>query len=180
MELLYVKSMEQNNLTYDELPADAKIGIDQINDILKSKRMLEKVGKSLTQKALAKIKAHDKWVHYEILDFVHDTDNNEDEAPDLDEVEDEIDKKLNDDNKEDMVDETQNDETTKKGLIIEQELESMYTNGHLSCNIEEIKNLAPVTYNLLFDTYNEGEENGVVTSKFSIIENNKKFILKQK
>jgi hypothetical protein len=32
--------------------------------------MLEKVGKSLTAKALAKIKTYDKWVHYEILDFV--------------------------------------------------------------------------------------------------------------
>jgi hypothetical protein len=179
MELLYVKSMEENNLTYNELPEDAKIGIDQINDILKSKRMLEKVGKSLTKKALAKIKAHDKWVHYEILDFVHDTDNNEDEAPDLDDVEDEIDEKLN--NKDDEESDDMNEETpTQQGLQIEQELELMFQNGHLSSSIEEIKNHAPFTYNLLFETYEEGEENGVVTTNFSLIENNKKFILTKK
>ena len=180
MELAYIETMKEHNLTYNELPDDAKIGIDQINDILKSKRMLEKVGKSLTSKALNKIKAHDRWVQYDILDFVHDTDNNTDKAPSLEDVQDEIDEKLNDDD-DDMDDDenTQDDATTQKGLRIESELENMYANGNLTSTIEEIKRLAPTTYNHLFETYEDGEENGVVTTRFSLIERNKKFELKQ-
>jgi hypothetical protein len=180
MELKYKKSMEEHDLTYNELPDDAKIGIDNINDILKSKRMLEKVGKSLTPKALAKIKTYDKWVHYEILDFVHDTDNNDDEAPDLDDVEDEIEDKLNNSEEEEEEEEMEDEAPTQQGLQIEQELQQMFENGHLSCTIEEVRTHAPKTYNVLFDTYQEGEENGVVTSNFSLMENNKKFILTKK
>lgn len=179
MELAYIETMKEHNLTYNELPDDAKIGIDQINDILKSKRMLEKVGKSLTSKALNKIKAHDRWVQYDILDFVHDTDNNTDKAPSLEDVQDEIDEKLNDDDDMDDEENTQDDATTQKGLRIESELENMYANGNLSSTIEEIKRLAPTTYNHLFETYEDGEENGVVTTRFSLIERNKKFELKQ-
>lgn len=181
MELLYKKSMEEYGLSYEELPEDAQLGIDQVNEVLKSQRMLEKVGKSLTSRALKKLKLYDKWVHLEILDFVYETDNNKAPAPNLEDVEDEIEDKLNGDEDEDMDDNdnTQDDATTQKGLRIESELETMYANGKLSSTIEEIKRLAPTTYNHLFDTYEAGEENGVVTTRFSLIENNKKFELKQ-
>ena len=183
MELLYKKSMEEYGLSYEELPEDAQLGIDQVNEVLKSQRMLEKVGKSLTSRALKKLKLYDKWVHLEILDFVYETDNNKAPAPNLEDVEDEIENKLNEDEEEeeDMDDDenTQDEATTQKGLRIESELETMYANGKLSSTIEEIKSLAPTTYNHLFDTYAEGEENGVVTTRFSLTENDKKFELKQ-
>ena len=96
MEFLYKKALSDYKLSINDLPIDAKIGIETINDILKSQRMLEKVGKSLTNKALAKLKTQDKWVYFEILDYVNDTDNNDDEAPNLEDVEEEIENKLND------------------------------------------------------------------------------------
>ena len=180
MELLYLKTMEEYGLSYEELPEDAQLGIDQVNEVLKSQRMLEKVGKSLTSRALKKLKLYDKWVHLEILDFVYETDNNKAPAPNIEDVEDEIEDKLKGDEDEDMDDDnTQDDATTQKGLKIESELENMYANGKLSSTIEEIRRLAPTTYNHLFDTYAEGEENGIVTTRFSLIENDKKFELKQ-
>ena len=180
MELLYLKTMEEYGLSYEELPEDAQLGIDQVNEVLKSQRMLEKVGKSLTSRALKKLKLYDKWVHLEILDFVYETDNNKVPAPNIEDVEDEIEDKLKGDEDEDMDDDnTQDDATTQKGLKIESELENMYANGNLSSTIEEIRRLAPTTYNHLFDTYAEGEENGIVTTRFSLIENDKKFELKQ-
>jgi hypothetical protein len=178
MEFLYKKAMLEYDLSIDELPADAKIGIETINDILKSQRMLEKVGKSLTNKALAKLKTQDKWVYFEILDYVNDTDNNDDEAPNLEDVEEEIENKLNDTEEEE--EEMEEKAPSEQGLQIEQELERMFENGNISCTIEEVRNFAPKTYNLLFDTYSEGEENGVVTSKYSLIENNKIFTLTKK
>jgi hypothetical protein len=177
MEFLYKKAMLEYDLSISELPDDAKIGIQTINDILKSQRMLEKVGKSLTNKALAKLKTQDKWVYFEILDYVNDTDNNDDEAPNLEEVEEEIEDKLNNTEEEE---EEEVDEQTQQGFKIEQELERMFENGNTSCTIEEVRNFAPNTYNLLFDTYTDGEENGVVTSRFSLIENNKIFTLIKK
>lgn len=178
MEFLYKKAMLEYDLSIDELPADAKIGIETINDILKSQRMLEKVGKSLTNKALAKLKTQDKWVYFEILDYVNDTDNNDDEAPNLEDVEEEIENKLNDTEEEE--EEMEDEAPSEQGLKIEQEFETMFENGNTSCTIEEVRNFAPNTYNLLFDTYSEGGENGVVTSKFSLMEKNKKFILTKK
>jgi hypothetical protein len=56
----------------------------------------------------------------------------------------------------------------------------MFAYNQTSLTIEELSKVAPTTYNLLFDTYTDGEENGVVTSKFSLIENNKIFTLIKK
>jgi hypothetical protein len=81
MEYQYKKAMEEYELTYGKLPEDAQTGIDQIKDIEKAILMLEKNGKSPTEKTMKKIRAMDKWVYYEILDFVHDTDKNEDDMP---------------------------------------------------------------------------------------------------
>ena len=74
----YEKLMQEHNLSISDLPEDAKIGITTLKDIEKSIKMAEKKGNVVSEKTYAKIKANDKWVVKEILDFVDETDDNED------------------------------------------------------------------------------------------------------
>lgn len=164
MEFQYLKELEKNNLSYSDLPDDAQTGIDQIKDIEKALLMLEKRGKNPTQKTIKKIKAMDKWVCYEIYDFLHETDKNEDEIPyEEDEVIDEIKDQIEEPVKEEKV-------TDPKGLKIEEELKNLSESGKSKFQIEELRDLAPTTYDCLFDTYEPDEENGVETSRYKLIE----------
>jgi hypothetical protein len=81
MELKYKQALEEHDLSISELPEDAKIGITNINDVLKAISMLEKKGKKPSQQTYNKLRAMDKWVYYEILDYLNDTDKNEEEIP---------------------------------------------------------------------------------------------------
>ena len=136
MELQYQKAMEENDLQLSDLPEDAITGIENINDVLKAVKMLEKSGKLPTPKTMKKLKAMDKWVYYEILDHLHGTDKNEDEIPE----------------------------------DIEGQLESMMKSGKTTWSFNEIKQHAKKTWDVLFNSYEEGGENGIKTNKYSLIE----------
>ena len=176
MELQYKKAIEENRLSINELPEDAITGIEQINHVLKSIKMLEKSGKKITPAVHRKLKAMDKWVYYEILDYLHDTDNNDDDIPyDENEVLEDLKKSKN---------ELNNDNLPKPdalGVAIESELNSLYESGKTSYSIDELRNLARKTYSELFNVYENGGQNGITTTKYSLIEDsNKKFNLKLK
>lgn len=164
MEFYYKKALEKNNLTIKQLPEDAQTGIDNINDILKGISMLEKRGKQATPKTLKKLQAMDKWVYYEILDFLEGTDENEDKMPvNTKEVIEEIKEQAN----EQVLNLT---EEQKYALTIENELKSLYESGVKEYTIESVKTNAKNIYNILFDSYEDGEENGVATSRYKLIE----------
>jgi len=138
--------------------------------------MLERKGQKPTAKALKKLKAMDKWVTYEILDYLHDTDKNDDEIPfDAEDVLDGDQNEPKDDKGDSNVD------VDPIGLKIDAELEQLYASGKTVYSIEELGSNAKETYNVLFESYEDGEENGVVTSRFSLLEGaDKKFTLKTK
>ena len=57
----------------------------------------------------------------------------------------------------------------------------MYKSGKSEWSLEEIKSAAPKTWNVIWDNYDADGENGVETSRFSLIETElKTFSLKQK
>lgn len=103
----------------------------------------------------------DKWVCYEIVDFVNDTNRNEDEMPfDEDEI------------IEQIQSETQSVEVKSNdiGVTIEAELQNLFQQGKKKLDIEDLRDDAPNCYSLLFDTYDPEEENGIITTKFSLLE----------
>jgi hypothetical protein len=173
MELKYVKAMEENGLKLSDLPQDAQTGIAEIAKVLKGFRLLESRGRKPTQVAMRKLSAMDKWVYYEILDYLHDTDKNDDDMPvDADDVLDGLkpDDKTSDEPKPDAL-----------GLQIEAELDAMYATSKREFTIDEIKRSAPKAYREIWDSYEPEDENGIITSKYSFVENeNELFILKLK
>lgn len=172
MELQYKKTLEKNNLNVSNLPEDAQTGISEINNVLRAFNMLEKKGQRPTEKAMKKLRAMDKWVYYEILDYLHDTDKNDDDIPfDADDVKDDLNIKNKDNSNQDNDDNNQADPV---GIKIEAELDGLYQSGKTVYSIEELDQNARETYNVLFDLYQDGEENGVVTTKYSLIEDKDK------
>lgn len=154
MEFQYKNALKEYNLSEAELSDDAKTGIMQINQIQKSIKMLEARNKKPTKQALDKIRAFDKWVYYEILDYVNDTDKNPEDAPH---------------EAEEIINELENKVDTL-GLEVESELDKFFQSGTTKLSIEDIRNDAPKSYKVIFDSYEDGEDNGIVTSKYSLLE----------
>lgn len=73
--------------------------------------------------------------------------------------------KTEDVNKDEMV-----NEVDELGLQVEKELEEMFATGEKEWDIEDIRKVAKKTYDLIFDNYEDGEENGIETSNFSLLE----------
>ena len=166
MDFKYKKLMEENDLRLNQLPQDAQTGVEEINKVLRGITMRERDGKKVLPSTLKKLAAMDKWVAYEILDHLHDTDKNDDEIPfDSDDV-------LKDIKKPDAQsdDEIKNNKELQKGLKIEAELDKLLANGQIQLSIDDLRSLAPNTYSEIWDNYEEGEENGIITSKYSLIE----------
>lgn len=168
MDLQYKKVMEQNGLELSDLPEDAQIAIENINEVSRALNMLEKRGKTPTQKTLNKLKALDKWATYEIYDILKDTDKNDDEMPENPEkLVQEINEQAVDGNPE------QPQEINKVGLEIESEIENLLKTGKTNFNFDELKKSAKRTYDVLFDGYEEGYDNGIETSRYNLIETDK-------
>lgn len=197
MELQYLKAMQEYGLKESQLTEDAKVGISTIKQSLKGVKLNEARGLSVSPKVIQKIKANDKWVYYEILDMVNETDENEDELPyEEDEIMDELevddDEDMEDDEDEYEEDEDEHEEPdeveeedereefmgrkvekegdSKVGVGIDQDFTEMWTAGKKVVKLDELKSLSKNAYNVIFDNYDESGDNGIETSHFSLIE----------
>ena len=160
MELKYLKAMEEYNLQPSELSEDARFGIKSIEEVLRMVSLAEKNGREIKPATIKKIMTLDKWVYYEILDQVNDTDKNADDMPvDTEELKDEV-----------KIQTEELSEETKEGLKIEAELEAIFKKGKFELSTDDISKLAPYTYDVIFDNYEENGSNGVKTSRYSLIE----------
>jgi hypothetical protein len=168
MELQYVKELEKYDLQVKSLPEDAQTGIKEIKKALSFIKMGEAKGKTTSPDAIKKVKAMDKWVCYEIYDLVEDKDENDDEIPyESDDIEDD----LNEDDKDSQPQNVKKVVSTNAdGNKINLELIELGKRGKFELTISEIKNNAPTTYKAIFDVYEKGEQNGVQTNTYSLIE----------
>jgi predicted fused transcriptional regulator/phosphomethylpyrimidine kinase len=83
----------------------------------------------------------------------------------------EKDKKMNQDiEKDKKTNEDMVNEVDELGLQVEEELSQMFETEQKEWDIEEIRKVAKKTYDLIFDNYEDGQENGVETSNFSLLE----------
>jgi len=167
MEFQYEKLMEQEGLTLKELPEDAKVGIESIAKIKRIINLTESKGKKIRPDVYKKLKANDKWVVREILDYLEGKDSRQsDEVP---HSEKEIEKDIAENNVDPL------------GLEIENELKGLLESGVKEINADDLKSKAPKTYSVVFKNYEQEEDNGVETSNYSIIETDQEvFTIKKK
>lgn len=167
MEFQYEQQLEKHGLKYADLPEDAQTGIDSLKDINKALAMLEKTGKKPKPKTLKKVKAMDKWICYEIIDHVNDTDNNKNDIP---HEEDEVMEEIENEVKDEMEDQENQNTNAAQGEKCEAEIAKLHEDGIEFIDIEKLKGSAPTCYEILFDTYDPEEENGIQTTRYSLIE----------
>jgi hypothetical protein len=182
MELQYLKAMEEYGLKESQLSEDAKIGISTIKQSLKGVKLNESRGLGVSQQVIKKIKANDKWVYYEILDMVNETDENEEEMPydeedileDLEE-ENEEDEQPNEDEEEEEREvfqgrKTEQEGDSSMGILIDQDFKLMWEADKKVIKLDQLKSLSKNAYNIIFDNYDESGDNGIETSHFTLIE----------
>ena len=176
IELRYLAEMEKNGLKKADLPKDAQTGITEINKILKAVNMLEKQDKTVKPETIDKIKTLDKWVYYEILDHVNDTNNNEGEEKPVEAEE--VIKEAKENAEEEKEEESPEQ---KQANAINQELESLHNSEQSEFSIDEVKAKAKKCYDAIFENYEEGAQNGVETQYYSLLETEKDtYTIKQK
>lgn len=183
MEYAYEKLMKEHNLTLEELPLDAKVGIDSIQKIVAAIRLTEKTGKKVRQSNYDKIKANDKWVVREILDYVESKNSHQGPLP----------------NKPDDVikeivepaapivtptpdpapsgtppadDKKSTDDEVKAGKI-DDELKALFDAGKTKLTLDEVKSNAKTAYDVIFDNYSAEGDNGVETTYYDLTETEK-------
>jgi hypothetical protein len=156
MKYAYEQLMEENDLTIAELPADAKQGINQIKKIEKAIKTVQGRGRSVSNDTMDLIRVNDKWIVREILDYIEDKDIDRGEMPN---------------SVDDVIESIEEDAAADpKGLKIDKELESLYTAGAHYLTIDEIRTHARNAYDVIFEAYERGGDNGIVTSYYSLIE----------
>lgn len=159
LNLKYESLLKSNNLTIDDLPEDSQTGIQGIKDVVGAIKMRTGRGKPVSDKIMKKLAVLDKWVCQEIRDFVNDKDTNGEIPINPDEIVDEI-----------KNDGSGQNEPDKTGLKIDEELQALFDTGKTQLTIEELRESAKTAHKVIFDNYEDGEENGLRTSKFSLIE----------
>ena len=115
MELQHEKAMQEHGLKFADLPEDAQIGIKELEKVTRVVKVNEAKGHSPSASTIKKIKAMDKWIHFEILDMLADTDKNEDEIPYeadevIDEIKDSVNESYDDDEEEEEEEEEEEDD----------------------------------------------------------------------
>jgi hypothetical protein len=180
----YEKVMSENKLTMADLNEDAKIGIKAIVDIDKMAKMQEKkTGKPRSESVIAKIKYHDKAIVAEIYDIL---EKKNPEAMANKEVKSFDDKggyedgskgdggKAGDDQQQQQQQQQQVvEKPTQEAIDVEAELENLFkTSSKKEFHLDELKTIAPKSWNLIFNNYSEEEDNGVETSKYRLFEEN--------
>lgn len=163
MEYQYKKALAKYGLQESDLNEDAKAGIAQLNSIARTIAANEAIGKKISVATEKKIKALDKWIVYEIVDQAEDTDENDDE-PEFspEEIQAKLDAELA----------AENTAALDKGAKIENELAQLHASGADLKNIplDQIQTSCPTAYDVIFNNYDDDGDNGVETTRYSLIE----------
>jgi hypothetical protein len=179
MELQYVAELAKRGLQVKDLSEDARTGVKEINKALSFIKMGEAKGKKTNPDAIKKIKAMDKWVLYEIYDMESGEDENEDEIPyESEDIKEDLEDSETDSEDEDEEESEQEkkensqpvNSSTSNGPKIEAELAAMHKSGKQDWTIDEVRSAGKNTYNAIFEIYTDGEQNGVKTSNYSLLE----------
>lgn len=161
MKLSFEKAMEEHGISMDELPKDVKLMINEANDLKSRIEAKKQIGQKITPETMERLKAKDRLLVKEILDYA---DEREEDDDDDDEDTSGASGSQNDD------DDMNEDFDDTEGVAVDQELEVLAKSGISKITLDQLRSQAPNTYNVLFDSYGQDEENGIITSNFSLTE----------
>jgi hypothetical protein len=172
MKLGYEKLLEKQNLSATDLSNDLKLRIKeitQLKNLILSKR---KIGQNVSPITIEKLKEKDSELIDLLIENIDEDDLDEDDINETDSDESENDPESSEDFGDEQI-----------GISIDTELKNFSNSGKTETSLENMSNLMPNTYNLIWETYEENEENGISTSNFDFFEtenNSQKFKIVKK
>lgn len=179
-ELAYLKLIKEESINEKELPADIK---GKINGIKMALGRFKASSTETTKTSVVKLDVEiaemiQNWLEEELPEesaiTVQDKDHIDKENKDK-EAEEERKRKETQDKKDAALTSENKDQTAlqDKAAKIEGELSAIFESGKNTLTLEELKKFAPVSYKDIFDNYTAGEENGIETSRFALLEKEK-------
>lgn len=164
-KLAYEKLMEDEGITLDELPQDAKTSITSVKQVAHTIKMTTQRGQKPTEATLEKLRVSDKNAVREILDYMDDIEGEDGkdgkggEPPPLI-VPEKVEQSISPEDK------AKKDE----GMRYESEMDALHKTGVTSFGSAELKAGAPNCFKKIFNDYEQGQPNGIRTSKYELIE----------
>jgi hypothetical protein len=183
MQLGYEKLLKSYNIEVTDLDEDVQIGIKQLEDLKAKILSKRRIGQDVTPESMKKIKFLDSSIIREILDYIDDNDL-EEEDEEEDEEEEPISKnKFKEDEEEDKEEDEEEDEKEDEeefqeaynndmslGNTLDLEFQDLLKSGQSEFTIGYFRSNAPTVYDVIFENYDNSEENGIETSNYSLIE----------
>jgi len=149
MQYAYEKLMRDNDLTFSELPNDAKTVIRTLLKSVKATELTEQRGHSVKQETLDQIKVLDKTAVSEIVDYLEEKEEQGSNG--------------NQETKEVDIE-------TAYGDSIEEELKALSSSGNSEFTGEEVRSMAPKSYKEIHKTYEADGINGIKAGKYLLKE----------
>jgi hypothetical protein len=184
MKLAFEKLLETNDLEISDLPKITQVEIKELTQLKSLIVSKMNIGQNVTPATLQKIKDKDNAIVDDILEYLgedEDEDDTDDNLIDRFSDDDDTDEDNNDNNEDEDEDDT--DEDNMDAITIDKELHNLFKSGATICTLSDLRNYAPMTYECIFDTYGQDEENGINTSNYTIVEtslNSEKFKILKK
>lgn len=194
MQLGYEKLMDTYGISINDLPEETRIMIKTITILKKTAQGKMTIGETVSEGAIAKIKAQDKYIINDILDYIEEHDleteddenegkndkNDEENFEDSDDSNDDSD----DDDSEDEEDDDDEDDSDDKdeenngdmedsfeiGDRLDAEFQELKNSGISEFSLNDLRVKSPTAYEIIFDIYEEGEQNGIQTNNFKLVE----------
>lgn len=186
MQLGYEKLMDEYDLTAEDFDKETQAGIRSITHL---KNLIEskiRVGSIITTEAIDKIKFADKSLISEILDYIEDNDLDKSDDDDKEDLEadtkggnadngdgsnDDADNEEDDDREDEEGENDMGDEgSTDIGDILDNEFRNLLSQGMTNVPLDQLRGSAPKTYDIIWESYENGEINGIETSFFRLVE----------
>jgi len=174
MQLGYEKLLRSYNIEVTDLDEDVQIGIKQLEDLKAKILSKRRIGQDVTPESMKKIKFLDSSIIREILDYIDDNDLEEE-----DEEESISKNKFKEDEEEDKEEDEEEDEEEFQeaynndmslGNTLDLEFQDLLKSGQSEFALDYFRSNAPTVYDVIFENYDNSEENGIETSNYTLIE----------
>jgi Tfp pilus assembly protein FimV len=180
MQYAYEKLMAENNLSFNELPSDAKTAISSLGEIVKGINLTKQRGQEPKPASYDKIKVLDKAAVSEIIDYLEEKEEEAGKAQakiDADAAQAaeaaaaaDAAEKAKAAASQQKKEGEEEDEETAYGDAIEAELKELHKSGKDEFTPEEVKQAAPKAYKEIFNSYENEGVNGVKAGKYLLKE----------
>lgn len=146
MELKYTTLLEQHSISVSDLPNDAQQNIKEIEKVLTGVKLLEKRSISPRAETIEKLNRLDKYVCADIETYLAGKPKGGTEGDNF----------------------GYGDDAT--GQLIDRELKVAFDSGKTNITFEELKSISKTAHDIIFNSYEAGGQNGIITSEYELIE----------